>query len=663
MSTLALDTLTSWSEPKAVRTKAGNRILRTGPTTEAFWQVYRANKEALKSAGISVGKDRNDQWQACWWLPDQATDQAEATSREASRATDADVDVPRPEGLEYLPYQKAGIAYAMARPAVLIGDEMGLGKTIQAIGIINADPTVRRVLVVCPASLKINWARELQRWLVRPTSVAIANGAFPTADIVIVNYDVLKKHSGQIGETEWDMVIVDECHYVKNPKAQRSKLTLGIKARRRVFLTGTPICNRPAELWTLVQSLDPNGLGRTWKGFHTRYAAGYQHYVRTGRGSRLVWDVTGASNLEELQDRLRASIMVRRLKKDVLTELPPKRRVVRELVRSGAEKLLAEQDQMHQAQEARRGELTAKAELALAAGDEATYEAAIQELRAYTTVAFTEMSRVRHALAVAKIPAVVDYLRESLVDSDERLVVFAHHLDVINGIMEGLSEADINCVQLTGQSSQADRQEAVDGFQAGRYQVFVGNIRAAGVGLTLTASSHVLFAELDWVPGNVSQAEDRCHRIGQTNSVLVEHLVFDESLDVLMAHKIIAKQAIIDQALDTQIDRTAPVYDTVSEIEVGEGGLRTWKEHEAKAAAITTEQIQAAHQAMQILAGYDPDHALHRNDIGFNAFDGQIGHSLANAVSLTPRQGVLAAKLANKYRRQLPEELIAVIKG
>ena len=368
MSTLALDTLTAWSAPKAVRTKAGNRILRTGPTTEKFWTVYRANKEVLKAAGISVGKTREGNWEACWWLPDQERDQAETTSRQASRATDADVDVPRPSGLDYLPYQRAGIAYAMVRPAVLIGDEMGLGKTIQAIGIINADPTIQKVLVVCPASLKINWARELAKWLVRPASVAIANGAFPAADIVVVNYDVLKKHSEAIQSRAWDMLVVDECHYIKNPKAQRTTLALGIKARRRVFLTGTPICNRPAELWTLVQSLDPSGLGRSWRGFHERYAGAFQHYVRTGRGSKMIWDVSGASNLDELQDRLRASVMVRRLKKDVLTELPPKRRVVRELARTGAERILGEQDRVYREQESRKDALAARAELALAAG-------------------------------------------------------------------------------------------------------------------------------------------------------------------------------------------------------------------------------------------------------------------------------------------------------
>jgi hypothetical protein len=228
---------------------------------------------------------------------------------------------------------------------------------------------------------------------------------------------------------------------------------------------------------------------------------------------------------------------------------------------------------------------------------------------------------------------------------------------VIDGIMEGLADAGINAVQLTGQSSQADRQHAVDGFQKGAYQVFVGNIRAAGVGITLTASSHVVFAELDWVPGNVSQAEDRCHRIGQTESVLIEHLVFDGSLDATMAKTLVEKQAVIDQALDNRPDvHCIESYEPITEIEIEIKGVVAPPE-------ITDEQVCAAHTAMQILAGMDADHAAFRNDMGFNRIDNRIGHELAVRSSLTPRQGALAAKIARKYHRQLPESLMVIIRG
>jgi SWI/SNF-related matrix-associated actin-dependent regulator 1 of chromatin subfamily A len=335
---------------------------------------------------------------------------------------------------------------------------------------------------------------------------------------------------------------VDECHYIKNPAAQRTKAVIKIAARRRLFLTGTPICNRPAELWTLVKLLDPHGLGDSWHRFHVRYAAAFK--------SAYGWDVSGARNLEELQYKLRASFMVRRLKKEVLSELPPKRRVIRELSLSSAAVLVAEQHALHEQHQAREREL-ARAVNAASAEDN-NYKEAVKQLTEHRRVAIEQMSKLRHDMAVAKIPAALEYIREVLSGSDEQLVIFAHHHDVIDGIMEGLADAGISAVQLTGKSSQFDRQNAVDGFQAGKYRVFVGSIKAAGVGLTLTASSHVIFAELDWVPGNVSQAEDRVHRIGQQESVFIEHLVLDGSMDINMVKMLIAKQEIIDKALDIE---------------------------------------------------------------------------------------------------------------
>ena len=167
-------------------------------------------------------------------------------SLEESRATDAEIDIPSPEGLEYLPFQRAGIAYAMKRPATLIGDEMGLGKTIQVCGLINQTKP-DNVLVICPASLKVNWQRELEKWLVDDYSIGIASGKdLPETDILIINYDILGKYRKSLGKQHWDLGVADEAHYIKNSKAQRSKLVVELLqgADRRVLLTGTPIVNR-----------------------------------------------------------------------------------------------------------------------------------------------------------------------------------------------------------------------------------------------------------------------------------------------------------------------------------------------------------------------------------------------------------------------------------
>lgn len=572
-----------------------------------------------------------------------------------SRAADADVALPAPDGLAYLPFQRAGIQYALDRPHVLIADEMGLGKTIQAIGVVNSDPTIRRILILCPASLKLNWQRELERWLVTPRTIGIADTkhGLPPTDVVILNYDIAAKLSAQLRATSWDLLISDECHYLKSETAQRTVAVLGrpktrkqdavepIPARRKVFLTGTPIPNRPVEGWTIFHAL---GVFDSFFGYARRYCNAYQ--------DNYGWHFEGASNLDELQDKLRGSVMVRRLKKDVLTELPAKRRQVIELSQNGAAAAVRAEQVAYLAHEARIEELRAAVELAKASDDEESYEDAVAKLSEEIRVAFQDMSAHRKAVAVAKLPYVIEHLEDALADG-AKVVVFAHHHEVIDGLLDAFPAA----VQLDGRTPMQARQDAVDRFQTDdSVKLFIGGIQAAGVGLTLTASSHVVFAELDWVPGNMSQAEDRCHRIGQQESVLVQHLVVDGSLDARMAHTLVDKQAILDAALDRLASPATPSTERAAT----ESATR--KQLSEDAQQLSPAQIAAIHGGLQILAGMC-DGAQQLDDRGFSKIDVAIGHSLAAAPRLTPKQAALGKRLVNKYRRQLPEELLRVAKG
>jgi SWI/SNF-related matrix-associated actin-dependent regulator 1 of chromatin subfamily A len=519
-------------------------------------------KEIVKSAGFKFNWDEK-----LWKTTDpmiaakldpaigaEAERQANAAI-EASRATEGFIKVPAPEGLSYLPYQLAGIAYMTNRnrEGFLLADEMGLGKTIQAIGLINADPSIQKVLVICPATLKINWLREMNKWLVRPTTVKIANGQFPTADIVIINYDILKKWRAEIDQVQWDLMIVDECHYIKNSKAQRTIALLGkwnasrekrvfpIKATKRVFMTGTPIVNRPAELWPILKSIDPKGLGKNFVDYICQYCAGYK--------ASWGWEYSGASNLPELQQKLRSSFMVRRLKADVLKELPPKRRQIIIVPPTGAAAIAAVRNerQVFRRYEQAMQAAEEAAERARSHGDKDGYREAVLELHNSKSIAFEEMSTLRHDTAVAKVPQVIEHLTECL-EAEEKVVVFVHHHDVANALKEAFPTAAL----VTGQVKPSDRITQVDRFQNDpACRLFIGGIQAAGVGITLTAAQHVVFAELDWVPGNISQAEDRLHRIGQHGNVLVQHLVFDDSVDSYMAATIIEKQEIIEKTLDS----------------------------------------------------------------------------------------------------------------
>jgi SWI/SNF-related matrix-associated actin-dependent regulator 1 of chromatin subfamily A len=655
-----------------------------------------AEKDIPKAAGLRWhGGDCRPHCPACaaglgrvWWTDDRVRaarliEYADPDTRAllgevqaaqaASRATDAAVTVATPEGLAHYPFQRAGIAYALARPAVLFGDEPGLGKTLQALGVIEGDPTIRRALVICPASLKINWRREAERWMVRPLRVQVANGDALTVpeppdggvSMVVVNYDILKKHAAALGATPWDIIVIDEAHYCKNPKAQRTQgvKALAAQARRRLLLTGTPIPNKPIELFPLLEILGSE-LAKNWWYFVKRYCAAHQEVVG-GRYGRLVWNMDGASHLDELQERLRAEVMVRRLKRDVLTELPEKIRQVVELAANGNQRLLDEEGAVLRRHADAEGEAAADVELAAAAGGGETYERAVARLTELRRVAFTEIAALRHRTAIAKVPQVIDYVTGLLDGGTEQLVVFAHHHDVIAAIQAALDEAGVVNVRLTGEDDMATRQAAVDRFQADpSCRVFVGSITAAGVGLTLTAASTVVFAELDWVPGNVTQAEDRLHRIGQTDVVHVVHLVLDRSIDARMAHILVAKQAVADRALDA--DTTIEFRELVGVIE--KHARRSEAARKAAPAAEATlrrsvdrPEVRAAiSEALQLLAGVC-DGAWQRDGAGFNKYDARIGHALANLAELTEPQAWLGYKVVRKYRGQLSPALYGII--
>ena len=496
----------------------------------------------------------------------------------ASRAVDSDLDIPVPAGLSYYPFQKAGIAYAHARENTLCGDEMGLGKTIQALGLINLDPTIKRVLCVVPASLRLNWLHEAKRWLVRDFNFYVAETGDPIPDdatFVIVNYEKVRP-SAKSGEVvyeslfsrTWDLLVVDEVHKLKNSRAQQTKAILGYwdkkkklqvegliyKARKKFFISGTPIMNRPIEIQPLLGALSPKEFGN-WLYFAKRYAGAYQN--------RWGWQVGGATNLPELQDRVRATCMVRRLKKDVRLELPNEVRQIVRLPVNGAGKQVQAELAAYANYELQISALRAEAAARLAAGDAAAYAQAVASLSNVNRAAFTEIAELRHATALAKAPKVIEFVDLALEDNDDhKVVVFAHHKDVI---AEFKAHWGASAAVVTGDVKLSDRDAEVKRFQTDpTCRVFVGSIQAASVGFTLTASNHVVFAELDWVPANIAQAEARVARIGQqADSVLFQHLVFDGSLDAKMATELVEKEATIRAAVDTV--RNIPSLPTVSE--------------------------------------------------------------------------------------------------
>lgn len=462
-----------------------------------------------------------------------------------SEASDLHVQLRAPKRLDYMPFQKAGIAYALSRKDTLIADEMGLGKTVQAIGVVNNAPHIKTVVVVCPASLKLNWAKEFEKWCVRKPFIrvlapkgdlqTIGDPFIAQTSVMIANYEIIEKISSTLPE-KIDLLVADEAHYIKNKHTKRADALrkLAVKSEKKIFLTGTPILNRPIEIWNILDTLQPTSWGSE-EAFGIRYADGHKKHVGNGK---VIWNFKGASNLDELHEKLRRNIMVRRMKSDVLSDLPDK---VRQIVPLDVN---YKESGKNAQRTARLKKIWQKAERA---NSDKAYKDAISDLDSEFKVDFEDIARVRHEIAQKKAPHVTQFVKDMLENID-KVVVFAHHKDVVEHLAKSLKEFGV--VTLTGNDSLNQKQKAVEAFQKDpNIRVFIGNILAAGTGHTLTAAQHVVFAELDWVPGNVKQAEDRCHRIGQTDTVFVYHLVVDNSLDVILASTIVAKMEIEAAAL------------------------------------------------------------------------------------------------------------------
>jgi SWI/SNF-related matrix-associated actin-dependent regulator 1 of chromatin subfamily A len=473
-----------------------------------------------------------------------------------SRAVDAKISVPAPDGLEYYPYQKAGIAYAIQRKDTLIADDMGLGKSIEAIGFLNYIKP-KNTIIVCPATLIFNWRNEAEAWLTgfdsQIVEVQSREDRVPEGDgfIVIVNYEKLVNDSpflGSIAARTWDVAIFDEAHYLKNPESKRSQACIGQegimrRSHRCLFLTGTPIENYPKEIWPIISAISPAKFGDWWA-FAKRYCGAHEEE----RNGKKVWVTEGATHLAELQQRLRATCMVRRKKEDVLPELPPK---IRQLVVLRDDKVDWSGDpRFRKWQQGFDREYDEKLARLEAARTEAEFIEAASALDKVTGIPFEEISELRHELGKAKVPACLKFIDEVRKSTDDSLVLFAYHRDVVDALAKHVGDDAVVVHGGTPQRGPRSREVAVKLFQEKKKKIFIGQMRAAGVGLTLTAASTAIFVEEDWVPGAVTQCEDRLCRIGQKKMVHVIHAVLQNTIEVNMVQKVLAKMKVIDAALD-----------------------------------------------------------------------------------------------------------------
>lgn len=515
--------------------------------------VQGSDLEALaREAGLTLSKTASRrQGQAVYFTRDPYAalpfwDHADEAARlemalmhgemEASWATEAGGwSPPAPDGMEFMPFQSAGVRYALQRRHACIGDEPGLGKTVQAIGIAN-EIDARRVLVVCPAGVRRHWEGMILAWSTLPRSTVYRidksrDGVSREARWIVVSYDLARSEHihAALMSLEYDLMVLDEAHYLKSPEAQRTRALFGwwddrdqeglaSRSARVVGLTGTPLPNRPRECYTVVRALCHDAIDwLSFDGFRHRYNPSFtwpsgHREERTGR-------------LPELYARLRCNLMVRRLKSDVLTQLPDKTYELTYLEENGAVRRALQAERLLDVDPTDLGDVD---------GD-----------------TMGQISTVRREMGEAKVPLVRQHVDVLLDGGVEKLVLFAWHRSVMEELESQLARYGV--ARHDGGMSPGQKHKAVRKFiEDPRTRVFLGNLLSAGTGIDglQDVASHVAFAEMSWVPGENEQCVDRLHRHGQKASVVAQFLVAPGSFDERVAATMLEKYQGINATLD-----------------------------------------------------------------------------------------------------------------
>jgi SWI/SNF-related matrix-associated actin-dependent regulator 1 of chromatin subfamily A len=451
-----------------------------------------------------------------------AEHRAAAGAVRRSRATEAE-PIPGTAavlGGEPAPFQWAAVRYALDARGTFLADEQGLGKTVEALTALEADGAYPAV-VVCPASMKLGWERETRRWLPhRSITVVHGRGTVPAAaEITILNYEVVAAHYGALTRERPRALVIDESHYCKNPQAKRTQAVRRLAAAvapggLRLALSGTPVLNHAEELIAQLRII-----GRM---------------EEFGSGASFARQFRGMVSEERLHWHMRRTCFVRRLKSEVLPQLPPKRQVVIPVaLNNEAEYRLAERDVISwlRSQPLDLSELNAKIAATLRA----------QRL--------AQLGTLQRLAARGKLAAALAWIDDFLA-SEEPLVVFARHVEVQRAVLDRFPEA----LHLFGDDSLERREAAIRAFQEADgppgHRLIVCATRVAAQGITLTRASNVAFLELEWTPAMHDQAEDRCHRIGQRDAVTAWYLLAANTIDETMARLIQRKRATVAAVTD-----------------------------------------------------------------------------------------------------------------
>lgn len=424
-------------------------------------------------------------------------------------------------------HQVPAIKALLANDKFILADDMGLGKTTSAV-IAAMESGAKKVLVICTATLKINWEREIKNYTSRRTLIVEGGKWGSTFDFYIINYDILKNYHttkkdgiSLIERENFDLVIIDEAHTLSNNSTIRTKLTMDIaKTIPKVWLlTGTPMTSRPINYYNLLKLVD-SPVTNNWQHFVKRYCNGFQFTINRGTAAeKKIWSTKGSTNLDELKEVTNNKIM-RRLKTDKLN-LPPK--II--------------------------------AEIPLELTNMYLYDSELREFMEITkekrkketlTVTLSRLMAIRQLIANEKVQYTTEII-DKYIENDKKVIVFTNFTSIVDELAEKYKS---KAVVVDGRMNKNQRQRSVDAFQENpKVKLFIGNIVAAGTGLNLTAAECVIMNDLSFVPAHHSQAEDRAYRIGQDKSVNIYYPVFENTIEVKIYDILKNKKDVINQVM------------------------------------------------------------------------------------------------------------------
>ena len=464
-----------------------------------------------------------------FWLPKAAVIQ--------NKERKVEIDYSKYSNRPPLEHQKLAVEKLVGNDKYILADDMGLGKTTATV-MATLETGAKKILIICPASLKINWQREIEIYTDKTISI-VEGKKWEPADFMIINFDILKNFHDLKKVKEsiilnygFDIVIIDEAHYIQNKQAQRTKIANDIcnKVGKVWLLTGTPMTSRPINYFNLLDLVD-SPVAYNWMAYAIRYCEGYQFNV----GNRRVWNVNGSSNLTELRDRIKPHVL-RRLKEDIL-DLPDKilTPVYLRLKSKQYEALMGEYfDWFDNSEES-----------------------------SSLTVQFSKLMKVRQIIAEEKVRDTIE-IAQNIVEQGKKVIIFTNFTNTLNQIKNHFGK---EAVALDGKMSKPARQHSVDEFQTNdKVKVFVGNLKAAGVGITLTAAEAVIMNDLSFVPSDHSQAEDRAYRYGQKSNVSVFYPIFENSIEGAIYDILSKKKNVFETVMGDNEDRGSVVEEILNTI-------------------------------------------------------------------------------------------------